>query len=323
MLSQAPSTDRPSGFRPLDTATLIYLLYQLAMVLLFMTGKYGWYYFLGFYLAAVCIVVVFTTFPMPQNKFWKAARLVYPLFLVTFLYEALNPQIFLLHPVPFDSQIHNSEMALLGANLSFAMQPYMQIWLNELMSFAYVSYYFYLPLAVVILFLRNRWEMLEKMALASLVTYYTCYAIFIFYPVMGPRFYLNNIYYLPLIGPFFTPLAQEIVARGGLHGGAMPSSHCAVALVIAWYIAHELRRFAVPIVIMLVLLCISTVYGRYHYIADVVAGLLVGTIYIILTSQWQNSFLTKKAGMADSDQAQPREVVNLIVDKQRFKGNWA
>ncbi len=72
--------------------------------------------------------------------------------------------------------------------------------------------------------------------LTTCLTFFISYVIFLIYPVVGPRIYLDDIFYLPLVGPYFTPLAQKIVTKGGLFGGAMPSSHCAVALVAVWYL---------------------------------------------------------------------------------------
>ena len=69
-------------FRPLDIATLAYIASELLIILIFMVGRPGWSYLLLFYLAAAGIVILIVMFDMAVlGPFWKALRLLYPLFL--------------------------------------------------------------------------------------------------------------------------------------------------------------------------------------------------------------------------------------------------
>ena len=296
MPSADTKTDDPViRFRPLDIATLAYIATELIIILTLMLGKQGWFYFLLFYITAAGIVILIVVFdPAVSGLFWRALRLIYPLFLFTFFYEAVGPQVFLIFDQPFDGQVVTLEKAIFGADPAFTMQRYLEVWLNELMNAGYISYYFMLPVSAIILLVKKRWDGLERLVFTSAVVFYVCYLIFIFYPVTGPRFFLNDQYYLPIIGPFFTPLAQRILDWAGLYGGAMPSSHCAVALVSLWILAGEVPRTAIPSLVLLSLLCASTVYGRYHYISDVFAGLLIGALLIRVAGSWQRKF---KAGI--------------------------
>lgn len=277
-----------SGFRPLDLATLIYIFFELAVIAIFMPMQAAWFVYIGFYLCAAGMAVMFTL--MKPAGILKAVRLVYPLLIITLFYEALDKQIFLIHGRSFDNVIVNLEQVILGIDMSFFFQRYMEIWLNEVMSFFYLSYYFIPPTAILLMAFHKRWDPLEKMSLAAVTTFFSCYAIFILFPVVGPRVYLESIYYLPLMGPVFTPLAQGVVEKGGLFGGAMPSSHCAVTLVVVWFLVREFRALRYPAYFTLMMLCTATVYGRFHYISDVVAGLSLGAACIWLTSRWQDRF---------------------------------
>jgi membrane-associated phospholipid phosphatase len=284
--------DGAPGFRPIDIATLVYASIEAILITLFMSNQPGWFFLVGFYLAACGIVLIFALFE--KYGFFRILRLFYPVVLAPMFYESIRTQIKMFHQRLFDGQINSIEMAVFGFNPSFAIQNYMTIGLNEVMSIFYMSFYI-LPFLALFLFLFKRcWDSLERGALAASVAFYICFVIFILYPVSGPRYYLDNIFYLPLIGPIFTPLALTIVDRGGLVGGAMPSSHCAVALVFVWYICKESRILRIPMVLALLLLCLSTVYGRYHYVSDVFVGLLIGSISILLTSRWQDRFLRAK-----------------------------
>jgi len=61
-----------------------------------------------------------------------------------------------------------------------------------------------------------------------------------------------------------------------VHGAAFPSAHVAgsmVALLAAWRYRRWLFWVCLPFFLCM---CVATVYGRYHYVADVLAGLAVG-----------------------------------------------
>jgi membrane-associated phospholipid phosphatase len=312
LLSPEPvmNNDGAPGFRPLDIATIIYAFSQAVIVAIFMSNHPGWYFLSAFYLAACGIALVFALFQ--KYGVTKILRIIYPLIIIPLLYEALSTQILIFHSHSFDSQIVSFEHRIFGFEPSFILQRYMTIGLNEVMSLFYM-YYYILPFLALILLIKRRWDTVERTVLGVSVTFYICYIIFILYPVLGPRFYLESIYYLPLIGQFFTPLAIRIVSSGGLQGGAMPSSHCAVALVFTWFLIKEFKSFRWPMVFLLVMLCFSTVYGRYHYVIDVVVGLLVGAISILLTSWWQDRFLTAKEKAVSALDIKNSETVGIGV----------
>jgi len=284
-----------SRVRPIDIATLAYIFVELLLILIFMTDKPEWPYMGLFYGSSACIVLLIVNFPVGEkNELWMIVRTIYPMFLFVIFYRAIAPQIFIVFDRPFDWMVHGIELKVLGGDPAFFMQRYLEIWLNEIMSFGYFSYYLQFPIAVALFILLKKQKSLEKIILASSVTFYICYIIFILYPVTGPRFYLEDIYYLPIVGPIFTPLVRKIVDFGGHYGAAMPSSHCAIALVIAWRISKDIPKLAIPAIVMLILLCASTVYGRFHYLTDVFFGLIIGALGLWIAGRWSRVFLKER-----------------------------
>jgi membrane-associated phospholipid phosphatase len=81
-----------------------------------------------------------------------------------------------------------------------------------------------------------------------------------------------------LNGGFFTKLMGVIEGFGRVHGAAFPSLHVSgsfVAVLGAWRYRRWLFWVFLPFFICMM---VSTVYGRYHYIADVLAGLVTGAL---------------------------------------------
>jgi membrane-associated phospholipid phosphatase len=65
---------------------------------------------------------------------------------------------------------------------------------------------------------------------------------------------------------------HQVSARGGARGGAFPSAHvsgAAVVTLVAWRHQRRLAYLLVPITGGLL---IATVYGRFHYVLDTLAG---------------------------------------------------
>jgi membrane-associated phospholipid phosphatase len=62
----------------------------------------------------------------------------------------------------------------------------------------------------------------------------------------------------------------------------MPSSHVAVAITTLWFSFRYLPRIRLVHLTVTILLCLSTVYCRFHYAVDVVAGVLVAAVLVPL-----------------------------------------
>jgi len=56
-----------------------------------------------------------------------------------------------------------------------------------------------------------------------------------------------------------------------------PSTHCAMAICVAWSIWHSNRALGTWAMLTALLIAVSTLLTRQHYLADVVAGLALGT----------------------------------------------
>jgi len=132
------------------------------------------------------------------------------------------------------------------------------------------------------LFFSHKIKEFDDLLFTSAVAYYISYLGFILFPVEGPRFALVSSYQVEINGGFFTSLAHGLIDVAGIRGGAMPSSHVAVALVVLVYARRHHRILYYVLSPLIASLLISTVYGRFHYISDVVAGLLVGGGSILL-----------------------------------------
>lgn len=153
-------------------------------------------------------------------------------------------------------------------------------WFHELMEFAYFTYYF-LAAAYVWLLMRapglaseRRWDALRDFVRDLSVTMLICYTFYTLFPAWGPKYF--RLGFIEVGGGPFTAIMRHIHENGAILGAAFPSSHVAASLVPWWHTWQRFPRHRWWMTTLFVLLCMSTVYNRYHYVVDVLAGLLLG-----------------------------------------------
>lgn len=279
-----------------DIATLIYFAVLSLLILVFGWQQKQWYPYLLFNLFVIAIVLFMVGWVSGKSSpIAKFFRHWYPIILFTFIYEEAGGLIHLLFPGWFDSWINALELRMLGIYPTVWLERFLCPALNEFMMFCYFSYYFLLPALGFGLYLNRKIEQFDRMAFTVAVTFYVSYLGFIFFPVEGPRFNIPQFHTLKLEGPFFTKITQTIINTAGMHGGCMPSSHVAVALVVLVFSFRYHRTLFFILCPIILTLFVATVYGRFHYATDVVAGLLTGAICIVICDKINAVWQAKKS----------------------------
>jgi membrane-associated phospholipid phosphatase len=252
---------------------------------------------------AVCLVVVHLL--IHAHARWASNRVLgflrhfYPVLLYTGFYRetgALNRM--------FVNDYQDAHFILLDERF-FGYQPclvFMEslpyLLVSEIFYASYFSYYVMISGVGLALFCMDRHKFFHYVSVVSL-TFYVCYLVYICLPVMGPRAFFREIDGFRLseeiqacggsptypdavtIGPFFQIMAFIYRHFEG-PGAAFPSSHVAIALCTVWFSYRYLPRIRHLHLAVVVLLCLSTIYCRYHYAVDVLAGALTAAILVPL-----------------------------------------
>jgi len=171
---------------------------------------------------------------------------------------------------------------------------------SELFYISYFSYYLMITGVGLALFLRDRNQFRHYLSLVSFV-FYLCFLIYIFLPVVGPRIFYRDLvpFDLPAAAmPAVVPPFPEAVQAGPFYrimaviyhyfetpGAAFPSSHVAVALTTVYFSRKYLPRIWKWHAVVAALLCLSTVYCRYHYAVDIAGGVLL-TVLALPLGNW-------------------------------------
>jgi len=205
----------------------------------------------------------------------------HPLALFPFLYKEVE----LLAPVLGDWRLTAAipawESALFAGQPSLYLSERMAfVPLSEYLHFCYLSYVIVIPSLAAYWYVSGRRTAFGELLLLLSTVLLGSYLFFIVLPVDSP-YYLSQRLGQPLSGHFFFDLVHQISARGGARGGAFPSAHVSGAVVVclvAWRHQPRLACLLVPITGSLM---IATVYGRFHYVLDTLAGAALAIAVVV------------------------------------------
>src|SRR6516164_9415752 len=213
-----------------------------------------------------------------RNRVLRFARDWYPLPLYIFFFEELQALVHAIFPGWFDAWLIQFDFNLVGVHPSVWLARFSNPALNDFMQFAYMTYFLYLLILPAILYAEKDRIAFWNVMVSTAVGNYAIYFIAVLFPIESPYHALAAMNTTPLSGGYFTAAIDFIERFGRVHGGAFPSAHVAgstVAILASWRYRRWLFRVCLP---FFVSMCVATVYGRYHYIADVLAGVAVGAL---------------------------------------------
>jgi len=195
-----------------------------------------------------------------------------PILFVILIYESLGDLIQYLQP-DIDPRLIQIDFSMFGVHPTLWMEQWIVPWLTDILSLAYLSYYFIPVVLIAVLYLKGRMMEFDRAIFVLAFGYYVSFIGYILFPAVGPRYALTHLYSVPLEGSFITDFVRDTLnALEHNKRDCMPSGHTQIVL-IALYLAHRHEKILfyifLPIICALIL---STVYLRYHYVIDLFAG---------------------------------------------------
>ncbi len=148
------------------------------------------------------------------------------------------------------------------------------------LEFCYPLVYAVAPFVVAILYFEHRRERVNGALFLYLLGTLLAYALFPYFPSDPPRVAFGGTD-LPNIFTAVRRLNLWLVGDYGIHSSVFPSAHVSSAFSAAWALLAylpERRRIGWGMLVYAVSVAVATVYGRYHYAADAVAGLAISLV---------------------------------------------
>lgn len=155
----------------------------------------------------------------------------------------------------------------------------------------YVLVYAIAPIALAILLLNRHRDHLNTFWLAYLAGTLTAYALFPYFPSDPPRTVFAGAD-MPHIVTIFRRFNLAILGEYGIHSSVFPSAHVSSAFASAWGLMIAMpqrKRYGWIVAAYALSVAVATIYGRYHFATDALAGLVVSFLAFLAARSRQSA----------------------------------
>jgi membrane-associated phospholipid phosphatase len=216
---------------------------------------------------------------VPRASHWPAPlRFIldfYPTAFIPLLYETLGPLITAARGTARDDLLIAADRALFGVDVTVWLERFARPALNDFFFLSYTTYYF-LALSLGLLLSTRDLPALRRYIFTLTFCYLVSYAGYFALPALGPRYALGDKQTVSLETTRISrAIAETLNALEHTKFDVFPSGHTMIAvtvLLVAYRRARDAFWFLLPVAVCLIA---STVYCRYHYVVDVLAGAML------------------------------------------------
>jgi len=286
--------------KPVDIIVIAYLAIIAALILIFHYRIEWWPQLIAAHALGITLVALLAkcahasarrliASPRPRvNRQFQLSRFLKGWYLVPLIpttFKELSYLIPLLHPRDFDVELAAIDYRLFGVHPTVWMERIAWPPLTEILQLSYATYYF-LPVALGVLLWRKRqFAPFNFWIFIIALGFYLSYIGYIMVPAIGPRFLpvVKEAQTAPLAGVWiFQTLREALDKAEGITRDCFPSGHTELTLLTLYYARRFHRRTFWVMLPIGSALIFSTVYLRYHYVIDVIAGALLAAFVVMI-----------------------------------------
>ena len=276
-------------FSATDFVVLVFYLFLSLLNLLFTESVKVWHYLI--LMNAVVIVLVAITANWngaSQTNFSKLVHYWYPVPLIFITFKELYLMIKPIRQVDYDYFLIQIDRWIFGTDPTVVLHKIAFPLLTEFLQIVYATFYFLPMILAVSLYFNKKYLETDYAVFAVIYGFFVSYIGYFFFPAIGPRFTLHDFAATnqELPGIFLTNFLREIINSGeSIPAGTInpqlivqrdvfPSGHTMMTAIVMYLSVKFNSKAKWFLVICGSLLIFSTVYLRYHYVVDLLGGLL-------------------------------------------------
>jgi membrane-associated phospholipid phosphatase len=277
VLKPAESTD--TSFWAVDKIILAYFAFSIAVIVGWWDGIAGAPALLAWHVLGSLLIVYEVKRPNPTSWFF---RNWYPLPYVASCYKEM---------ALFVRAVRQTDADRFLADLDYRIwHAHPTVWLERMQSpalteFLQVAYTLFVPavlLVAAVLWKKRYYGEFQYYAFLIALGFLVSYVGYLTVPARGPRFLLSHLQHAPLTGLWFFHDMQSTLDRlESAHYDCFPSGHTELT-ILAWWGSRMVNKRLFRIYCAYTpFLIFATVYLRYHYTVDVLAGAGVAGVLIV------------------------------------------
>jgi membrane-associated phospholipid phosphatase len=270
----------PADWWPVDKVMLAYLGAVTVIELAYWSNIPSPWVRLITHLAAMLLVVLVARFPASRSL--QVIHYWYPLPYVSYCYKEMGMLIPAVGRPDADASLAHLDFAFWGANPTVWLERFRSPLLAEALEIVYSGFVPAVLLIAVLLWKQKRFDQFRYYAFLIAFGFLVSYAGYFLVPARGPRFLLRPLQTFQLQGLWlYDWLAHTLDRIESSHYDCFPSGHTEMT-ILAWWGSRMVSSTLFRVMFAYTLgVIFATVYLRYHYTVDVLAGVIVAGALIM------------------------------------------
>jgi membrane-associated phospholipid phosphatase len=226
------------------------------------------------------------------RPYWGIIRDWFPFLVILMMYYSLwGDATHLLVSTDRDNLLIAWDQKLFGFQASVALQRFVTPALTGWMSFAYFFHLLNIPIVACFVYLRRPARYFREMMCGVLVVCFFGILGYLAVPAIGPLYTLRGQYTVPLSEPLALFNRQvDFMDFARIRRDVFPSLHVGISFLVWLYAYRNSRKLFWALTPLILSLWVSTVYLRYHYLIDVLAGLILAPLSFWLANRLFSRF---------------------------------
>jgi membrane-associated phospholipid phosphatase len=275
-----------TNHRPGDTVTVIFLLFLLGLTAAFYHSLPKVSFLISLYSILLIVQIVLIQYKKKGKILGFFYDLIFPTICILTIFDSLEWLVHYVNPEDIDPILIRLDYLIFRNHPTIMLERIMHPLLTDILQIAYSTYYF-IPVSFgIVLLTKNQKSEFNKALFMILLCFYLSYLGYILMPALGPRFYLDHLQTTGLQGLLVAQPLHDLLNRlEGIKRDAFPSGHTGIAVVVLYLSYHYKRNLFWIYLPIVSALLFSTVYLRYHYVVDVIAGFGL-TLLTIIIGEW-------------------------------------
>ena len=293
-------------------------IFLLSVIVIFYSGEFdNWHFILLInFLMSLSIILIINRYEKKSQDGLKTLPLLrfirywYPVIFILFFFKEIYWIMFYLKTNYYDHLLIEADRWIFSVNPTQYLMKYSSPLLTEILQIIYSLFYLMPVIYGLELYLWKRYREFKYAMFVIFFGFYLSFLIYMILPAIGPRFTLHNFQEqnTELPGLLFTDILRDVINFGEsipsdipnpeshAQRDAFPSGHTIIILLITFLsckLKSNSRFFYIPYSVLMIF---STIYLQYHYVVDIIAGIMI-TIFTILVT---NIFYKEKYFHTDS-----------------------
>ena len=201
------------------------------------------------------------------------------------IYTNMHDMVHLVNPNDVDLYLMSWDKYLLGFHPAIYLEQFITPGLTDFMYSSYSAFLIYILIFSMYLYIKKENAAFRETLVSVIITFYIGYIGYVFFPAVGPKFTMSHMFETSLTGTEITDRLSFLMnyeISEYTRRDCFPSLHNGIIFLILLFAFKQSRTYAFLFLPFAISLFISTLYLRYHYFIDMVAGFALALIVFYL-----------------------------------------